>query len=84
MRYAVLLLALCISACSISPQQKGTVTTEMRGAGLLTTKGDQLMQTGVYSKREVSADFAEGYQKGLSDSVKRQYWAEQDAQRWNR
>ena len=40
------------------------------------------MQTGVYSQRQVSPEFAEGYEKGLSDSVKREYWSMQDAQRW--
>ena len=74
--------ALLFDACAYSPQKKGTVTTEMRGARLLTDKGDQLMQTGVYSKREVSADFAEGYEKGLSDTYKRWWWSMQDAQRW--
>ena len=78
----VLLIGLLVSGCAISPQKKGTVTTEMRGASLLTEKGDQLMQTGVYSQRQVSPEFAEGYEKGLSDSVKREYWSMQDAQRW--
>jgi hypothetical protein len=78
----VLLIGFLVSGCAISPQKKGTVTTEMRGASLLTEKGDQLMQTGVYSQRQVSPEFAEGYEKGLSDSVKREYWSMQDAQRW--
>ena len=57
-----------------------------RGVGtkVLTEKGDQLMQTGVYAKREVSPDFAEGYDKGLSDAVKREYWSMQEAQRYAR
>jgi hypothetical protein len=38
----------------------------MIGTKGLTEKGDQLMGAGVYAKREVSADFAEGYEKGLS------------------
>jgi len=78
------LTALCVSCADISPQKKGTVSVAGRGAKLLTEKGDQLMQTGVYAKREVSADFAEGYEKGLSDSVKRDFWSLQDAQRWVR
>jgi len=77
-----LLVGLFFSGCAISPQKKGTVTTEMRGAELLTDKGDELMHTGVYSQRQVSPAFAEGYEKGLSDSVKRGYWSMQDAQRW--
>jgi hypothetical protein len=32
----------------------------------------------------VSADFAEGYEKGLSDAVKREYWSMQEAQRFAR
>lgn len=78
----MLVVGLLVSGCAISPQKKGTVTTEMRGASLLTDKGDELMQTGVYSQRQVSPAFAEGYEKGLSDSVKRDYWSMQDAQRW--
>jgi hypothetical protein len=78
----VFLIGVLVSGCAISPQKKGTLTTEMRGASLLTEKGDQLMQTGVYSQRQVSPEFAEGYEKGLSDSVKREYWSMQDAQRW--
>jgi hypothetical protein len=74
--------AFFVSGCAISPQKRGTITTEMRGTSLLTERGDQLMQTGVYSKREVSADFAAGYEKGLSDAAKRDYWSMQDAQRW--
>lgn len=49
---------------------------------LLTQHGDQLMETGVYAKRSVSKDFAEGYAKGESDQVKKEYWSLQDAQRW--
>ena len=81
-RYFALGLALLTPACMISPQKKGTVTTEMRGAALLTEKGDELMQTGVYSQRQVSPQFAQGYEKGLSDAAKRDYWSMQEAQRW--
>jgi hypothetical protein len=81
-RYFALFVALLSSACMISPQKKGTVTTEMRGAALLTEKGDELMQTGVYSQRQVSPQFAQGYEKGLSDAAKRDYWSMQEAQRW--
>ena len=69
------------SGCALSPQKKGTVTVEGIGTKVLTEKGDQLMQTGVYAKREVSPDFAEGYEKGLSDAAKRDYWSMQEAQR---
>lgn len=76
------LMALSLSGCMISPQKKGTVTTEMRGAAGLTERGDELMQTGIYSQRQVSPQFAQGYEKGLSDAAKRDYWSMQEAQRW--
>ena len=77
----LLVVGLVISGCALTPQKRGTVTVEGIGTKVLTEKGDQLMQTGVYAKREVSADFAEGYEKGLSDAVKRDYWSMQEAQR---
>ena len=78
----MLAIGLVLSGCALSQQKKGTVTVEGIGTKVLTEKGDQLMQTGVYAKREVSPDFAEGYEKGLSDAAKREYWSMQDAQRW--
>ena len=80
----LLVVGLALSGCALSPQQRGTVTVEGMGTKVLTEKGDQLMQTGVYAKREVSPDFAEGYEKGLSDAVKRDYWSMQEAQRYAR
>ena len=80
----VLGVSICLSGCMISPQKRGTVSIEGIGTKVLTEKGDQLMQTGVYAKREVSPDFAEGYEKGLSDAVKREYWSMQEAQRYAR
>jgi hypothetical protein len=71
-----------LGACSDTLTQKGTVTIAGRGAVLLTTKGDQLMSTGVYAKKNVSSDFAMGYAKGQADMTWREYWAQQDAQRW--
>jgi hypothetical protein len=79
-----LAIGLILSGCALSPQKRGTVGVEGIGTKVLTEKGDQLMQTGVYAKREVSADFAEGYEKGLSDAVKRDYWSMQEAQRYAR
>jgi hypothetical protein len=74
---------LLVSGCSMpSPQKKGTVTVAGRGAQLLTERGDQMMGTGIYAKKNVSQDFAEGYEKGLSDAVQRQYWELQNQQRW--
>jgi len=80
----LLMIGLVFAGCAISPQKKGTVSVEGIGTKALTEKGDQLMQTGVYAKREVSADFAEGYEKGLSDAAKREYWSMQEAQRYSR
>jgi len=80
----ILAIGLILSGCALSPQKKGTVTVEGMGTKVLTEKGDQLMQTGVYAKREVSPDFAEGYEKGLSDAAKRDYWSMQEAQRFAR
>jgi hypothetical protein len=79
-----LAIGLILSGCTLSPQKRGTVGVEWIGTRVLTEKGDQLMQTGVYAKREVSADFAEGYEKGLGDAVKRDYWSTQEAQRYAR
>jgi hypothetical protein len=79
---SALLVGLVLSGCAnISPQKKGTVTIQDRGAQYLTERGDQLMDSGIYAKKNVSPDFAEGYEKGLSDAVKRDYWSMQEAQR---
>jgi hypothetical protein len=80
----LLVIGLVLSGCALTPQKRGTVTVEGIGTKVLTERGDQLMQTGVYAKREVSPDFAEGYEKGLSDAVKRDYWSLQEAQRYAR
>jgi hypothetical protein len=75
MKIRLLLLAsLCLSGCVITPHDRGETTTAMRGAQRLATKGDPLMPTGVYSGRDVSPDWAAGYQAGLTDAVKREYW----------
>ncbi len=71
----LLLGSLSLVGCS-SLEPKGTVTIEGRGARLLTDKGDPMMETGVYA-RKVSADFAAGYSKGISDQIKREYWDQQ-------
>ena len=82
MRVKLLICGVLLSGCAVSTQKKGTLTVADIGAKQLTEKGDQLMQTGVYAKREVSADFAEGYEKGLSDAAKQDYWSMQNAQRF--
>jgi type IV pilus biogenesis protein CpaD/CtpE len=81
-RIVLVTMTLLLSGCMSTPQQKGTVTVEGIGTKALTTRGDSLMQTGIYAKREVSEDFAAGYEKGLSDAVKREYWSMQEAQRF--
>ncbi len=75
---SIVLASLWVTGCS-SIEQKGTVTIEGRGAQLLTDRGDQLMGTGRYAK-QVTADFASGYAKGLSDQIKREYWNQQGSQ----
>jgi hypothetical protein len=77
------LLHLFLAGCSIAtPQKKGTMTIEDRGAKLATERGDPLMQTGIYAKQNVPADYATGYQAGMTRVIKDEYWDEQHAQRW--
>jgi hypothetical protein len=70
--------AILLAGCSTAPVvPKGETTLRGRGAQVLTEKGDPMMQTGPEA-RKVPADFAAGYAKGISDQVKRSYWAQQD------
>lgn len=82
--FAAMLAAVvvCFSGCMISPQQKGTVTMADRGTLSLTKKGDRLLDTGIYAKRDVPPEYAEGYVKGMSDQTKREWEDLQNAQRW--
>jgi hypothetical protein len=76
-------LALCllVAGCTVGPTvPKGQVTVQGRGAEALTNQGDPLMATGT-DERKVPIDFAKGYTKGISDQVKRNYWAQQENQR---
>jgi hypothetical protein len=68
-------------ACSGGPTvPKGQLTIQGRGAEAITTEGDPLLGDGV-GARKVPLEFAKGYTKGISDQVKRGYWARQDAQK---
>ena len=68
-------------ACSVGPTlPKGQLTIQGRGAEALTNEGDPLLGDGVRA-RKVPVEFAKGYTKGISDQVKRGYWARQDAQK---
>jgi hypothetical protein len=51
-----------------------------RGAEGLTSQGDPLLSDGADARR-VPLEFAKGYTKGVSDQIKRSYWAEQENQR---
>src|ERR1700738_5419726 len=74
-------LCLLITSCTVGPTvPKGQVTVQGRGAEALTNQGDPLMATGT-AERKVPIDFAKGYTKGVSDQVKRTYWAQQENQR---
>jgi hypothetical protein len=70
-----------LSGCTVGPSiPKGQMTIQGLGSEALTDRGDPLMSTGD-DERRVPIDFAKGYAKGISDQVKRTYWAQQDSQR---
>ena len=70
-----------LAACTVGPTvPKGQLTMQGRGAEALTNEGDPLLGDGVRA-RKVPIEFAKGYTKGISDQVKRGYWARQDAQK---
>src|SRR5260370_17374460 len=74
-------LCVLIAGCTVGPTvPKGQVTMQGRGSEALTNQGDPLMATGS-DERKVPIDFAKGYAKGISDQVKRNYWAQQENQR---
>jgi hypothetical protein len=78
----LLLLGLVGLCAGCSSMQPGTVDVQGRGAVLLTQKGDELLQTGIYARRGISKEFAAGYAAGEADQVKKEYWSMVDAQRW--
>jgi hypothetical protein len=76
-----LLISLLLAGCTVGPTvPKGQITVQGRGSEALTNQGDPLMGTGD-DERKVPVDFAKGYAKGISDQVKRTYWAQQENQR---
>ncbi len=76
--------ALCLvllAGCTVGPNvPKGQVTVQGRGSAALTNGGDPLLGDGADARR-VPIEFAKGYTKGVSDQVKRTYWAQQQSQR---
>ena len=77
----VLVTTAILTSCSVGPTvPKGQVTVQGRGAEALTNQGDPLLDTGGDAKK-VPLEFAKGYAKGISDQVKRTYWAQQESQR---
>jgi hypothetical protein len=76
-----MLISLVLAGCTVGPTvPKGQLTMQGRGSEALTNQGDPLMATGE-TERKVPVDFAKGYAKGISDQVKRTYWAQQENQR---
>jgi hypothetical protein len=72
---------LILASCTVGPNvPKGETTVQERGAEALTNQGDPLINSGM-DARVVPIEFAKGYTKGVSDQVKRTYWARQDAQK---
>jgi len=77
-RFALLLL---LASCTVGPTApKGESSVQGRGAEALTNEGDPLLTSGL-DARKVPIEFAKGYTKGVSDQVKRMYWAQQESQK---
>ena len=76
-----IVLCLILASCTVGPNApKGEATVQGRGSEALTNEGDPLVSSGM-DARKVPIEFAKGYTKGVSDQVKRTYWAHQDAQK---
>jgi hypothetical protein len=81
MKWINMTLCLILGGCTVGPNvPKGEATIQGRGSEALTNEGDPLVTSGM-DAREVPVEFAKGYTKGVSDQVKRTYWAHQDAQK---
>jgi hypothetical protein len=81
MKWIAILLCVVLASCTVGPNvPKGEATVQGRGSEALTNEGDPLVSGGM-DARKVPVEFAKGYAKGVSDQVKRTYWAHQDAQK---
>jgi hypothetical protein len=81
MKWWGLTTCLLLASCTVGPSiPQGGVTVQGRGSEALTNDGDPLVNAGT-DVRKVPIEFAKGYTKGVSDQVKRTYWARQDAQK---
>lgn len=81
MKQSGIAICLILASCTVGPSvPKGEVTVQGRGSEALTNEGDPLINSGL-DLRSVPVEFAKGYTKGVSDQVKRTYWARQDAQK---
>jgi hypothetical protein len=75
------LCALLAVGCTVGPTApKGQLTIQGRGSEALANEGDPLLTRGIDACK-VPIDFAKGYTKGVSDQIKRTYWAQQQSQR---
>jgi hypothetical protein len=81
MKWIIITMCLILASCTVGPNvPKGELTVQGRGSEALTKEGDPLVNSGI-DARNVPVEFAKGYTKGVSDQVKRTYWAHQDAQK---
>jgi hypothetical protein len=81
MKWIGLGFGLILASCTVGPTvPKGESTIQGRGAEALTNQGDPMVNSGL-DARAVPIEFAKGYTKGVSDQVKRTYWARQEAQK---
>ena len=81
MKWSGIAACVLLASCTVGPTvPKGQLTLQGRGSEALTNDGDPLVNTGI-NARKVPIEFAKGYTKGVSDEVKRTYWARQEAQK---
>ena len=81
MKWSGITTCLLLASCAVGPSiPRGLLTVQGKGSEALTNDGDPLLNTGV-DARKVPIEFAKGYTKGVSDQVKRTYWARQEAQK---